>query len=172
MEEEATSAPVAAGTLREPAHRVSPRAIRMWTVHALIGMVLLLAGQIAWWILADDPRIWHWVVGALWLVLGGGYAIIMPRWRYHVHRWEATSEAIYTQRGWLSQERRIAPISRVQTVDLKRGPITQLFRLASVTVTTASAAGPLEIEGLDVQEARRLVDALTAAAAAETGDAT
>ncbi len=159
-------------TLREPAHLVSPRAIWMWTVHAVLEVAVLLAGQVAWWLFTDGPRTWNWIIAAAWLVLGGGYAAVMPRWRYHVHRWEATAEAIYTQRGWLNQERRIAPISRVQTVDLERGPIAQAFGLASVTVTTASAAGPLKIEGLDVEQARRLVDALTAAAVAETGDAT
>lgn len=144
----------------------------MWTVEALIGMGVLLAAQVVWWWLDRGGNAWHWAVAALWLVGGGAYVLVMPRWRFRVHRWEATSEAIYTQRGWFNQERRIAPVSRVQTVDLHRGPIAQAFRLASVTVTTASAAGPLRIEGLDVDDARRLVDVLTAAAVAERGDAT
>lgn len=144
----------------------------MWTVHAAFAVAVLLAGQVAWWLLDDGPRTWHWVVGGLWLVFGGAYVVGMPRWRFRIHRWESTPHAIYTQRGWVNQERRIAPISRVQTVDLDRGPIAQAFRLASVTVTTASAAGPLEIEGLDLGDAQRLVEQLTAAAVAETGDAT
>jgi membrane protein YdbS with pleckstrin-like domain len=144
----------------------------MWTVEALISIGVLLVGQVLWWWFDRGHTIWHWVVAGLWLVLGGAYVVVMPRWRYRVHRWEATAEAIYTQRGWFNQERRIAPVSRVQTVDLHRGPIAQLFRLASVTVTTASAAGPLRIEGLDVAEARGLVEVLTAAAVADTGDAT
>jgi len=96
----------------------------------------------------------------------------MPIWRYRVHRWEVTSSAVYTQTGWISQERRIAPLSRVQTVDLTRGPIAQLLRLATVRVTTASAAGHLVVHGLDQDEAAALVERLTAAAAAERGDAT
>ena len=145
----------------------------MWTVSSLIGSLVLLAAQVAWWIVDDSPsRGWHWLVGAVWLVVDATYVIVMPRWRYRVHRWEATPHAIYTQTGWLKQERRIAPLSRVQTVDLERGPLAQLFGLASVTVTTASAAGPLGIAGLEVGVARELVDALTAAAVAETGDAT
>lgn len=160
-------------SLREPAHLVSPRAKVMWTLQALIVQVVLLAGQIVWWLLDRHPtRTWHWVVGAVWLVGGAVYVGVMPQWRYRVHRWEATPHAIYTQAGWLSQERRIAPLSRVQTVDLARGPIAQLCRLASVTVTTASAAGPLRIEGLDADVARELTDSLTAAAVAERGDAT
>ncbi len=162
----------ALAVLREPANLVCRRAVSMWTVEAVVAMAFLLAGQVVWWWLDPGDSTWHWVVGGLWLVLGGAYVLVMPRWRYRVHRWEATPEAIYTQRGWINQERRIAPVSRVQTVDLHRGPIAQAFQLASVTVTTASAAGPLRIEGLDVDEARHLVDVLTAAAVAETGDAT
>ena len=164
----------ARGPLREPAHRVSTRAIGMWTVEALVLVAVLLGGQLVWWFVDDEPtsRAAHWVVGAIWLVLSIAYVVIMPRWRYRVHRWEATEHAIYTQAGWLRQERRIAPLSRVQTIDLERGPVAQLFRLASVTVTTASAAGPLSIHGLDLPVARELVESLTSAAVRERGDAT
>ena len=47
-----------------------------------------------------------------------------------------------------------------------------MFRLATVTVTTASAAGALQISGLDREVARRLVDELTLKADAVEGDAT
>ena len=66
-----------------------------------------------------------------------------------MHRWEITGTAVYTQTGWWARERRIAPMSRIQTVDHAEGAIARLFGLATVTVTTASAAGALEIEGLD-----------------------
>ena len=159
--------------LREPAHRVARRAVVMWTLQALIVLAVLLAGQVVWWLVDDAPsRAAHWAVGAVWLVAGAAYAVAMPQWRYRVHRWEATPRAIYTQSGWLWQERRIAPLGRVQTVDLQRGPLAQVLGLAAVTITTASAAGPVTIHGLDLPVAHDLVDALTAAAVAETGDAT
>jgi membrane protein YdbS with pleckstrin-like domain len=96
----------------------------------------------------------------------------MPRWRYAVHRWEAAPDAVYTQSGWFDQERRIAPVSRIQTVDTERGPFEQLFGLSSVTVTTASAAGALEIKALDREVADRLVDELTATTVRDDEDAT
>ena len=77
------------------------------------------------------------------------YAAVVPQWRYLVHRWEVTDTAVYTQTGWWARERRIAPMSRIQTVDYAEGPIARLFGLATVTVTTASAAGALQIDGLD-----------------------
>ena len=141
--------------LREPAHLVSPRARVMWLVEGAFLMLVLFAGQVLWWFLdGSRSRTPHVVVGVAWLVLTVLYLSIMPVWRYRVHRWEHTETAVYTQTGWLDQERRIAPVSRIQTVDMTRGPVAQALGLASVTVTTASAAGPLKIHGLDLDVAR------------------
>jgi membrane protein YdbS with pleckstrin-like domain len=112
------------------------------------------------------------IVAVLTALLALGYLVIMPIWRYRVHRWETTDQAVYVQRGWFTVERRIAPISRIQTVDTERGPVEQLFGLARVTVTTASAAGPLAIHGLDAPTADRLAEQLTEITQATRGDAT
>ena len=86
----------------------------------------------------------------------GSYAAVVPALRYRIHRWEITHEAVYTLSGWLVREWRIAPISRVQTVDTERGPLQQLLKLADLTVTTASARGPVKIVGLDEHQATEL----------------
>ena len=52
------------------------------------------------------------------------------------------------------------------------GPLEQHFRLATVTVTTASAKGPVRIDGLDHERAEELVRKLTAVTQATDGDAT
>ncbi|MET3425082.1 membrane protein YdbS with pleckstrin-like domain [Actinoplanes tereljensis] len=159
--------------LRPPMHRVSPRARWYWTAKAAVLWTVLLVPQVIWWFAdGDGARLPHLIVGAGWLVLAAVHLAVMPQWRYRVHRWEATDTAVYTQTGWLSQERRIAPISRVQTVDSERGPIEQLFKLANVTVTTASAAGPLKIQGLAVADADQLVADLTTRVGQTVGDAT
>ncbi|HRD62454.1 MAG TPA: PH domain-containing protein [Nocardioides sp.] len=163
--------PSRAPSLREPSQRVSPRARLMWTVEALLLAVLLaavpivLAGPLS---LFDLPW-WLWLLGGLALA---AYVVVEPHWRYVVHSWEVTDTAVYTQTGWWSRERRIAPMSRIQTVDHVEGVLSRLFGLATVTATTASAAGALEISGLDKDVARRLVDDLTVKADAVEGDAT
>ena len=162
--------------LREPANRLSPRAQRYWLARAGGLAVVVVGGQVAWLIISAwgpgtaDP--WHLPVLVVSTIAALLYVSVMPPWRYRVHRWEATPLAVYTQTGWVRRERRIAPLSRVQTVDTEQGAIARLFKLAKVTVTTASAAGPLVIDGLDTDVAARLVEQLTAAAAAERGDAT
>ena len=157
--------------LREPRERVSPRARSMWLVgclaEGLVTLAILTAVALAW----DSLAARWWLVGAA-AVLVLGYAAIVPRWRYLVHRWEVSDTAVYTQTGWWARERRIAPMSRIQTVDYAEGALSRLFGLATVTVTTASAAGALRIEGLDRALAQRLVDDLTLKADAVEGDAT
>lgn len=168
-----TNGPAQVRRLREPAHLVSPRARLMWLAGGVAQVAGLLGVQVVWWVLDDGgSRTPHLLVGGGFALLAALYLVVMPQWRYRVHRWEVTPTAVYTQTGWVNQERRIAPVSRIQTVDMARGPLAQLFRLASVTVTTASAAGPLRIQGLDVDVARRLIDELTEATVAELGDAT
>ena len=157
--------------LREPAQQVSPRARTMWRVGAAAEGLFTLAVLVAVALFWDAVDLqWWWV--AIGVLLVASWTAVVPQWRYAVHRWEVTDTAVYTQTGWWARERRIAPMSRLQTVDYAEGAIARLFRLASVTVTTASAAGALSIDGLDREVARRLVDQLTARADAVEGDAT
>ena len=157
--------------LREPRERVDPRARGMWLVGCIaedgVTLAILAVAALAW---ESFPARW-WLVGAA-AVLVIGYAAVVPQWRYLVHRWEVSDTAVYTQTGWWARERRIAPMSRIQTVDYAEGALSRLFGLATVTVTTASAAGALRIEGLDAALAQRLVDDLTLKADAVEGDAT
>ena len=158
--------------LRAPANLVSPRAKIYWTVRALTGWLIIAGVQAVVWASAAHPGPGH----AILLAITGGLALahlsVMPQWRYRVHRWEATDTAVYTQSGWFSQERRIAPVARIQTVDTARGPFEQAFGLANVTVTTASAAGPLKIHALRRDIADALVHDLTVRTQAAGGDAT
>ena len=158
--------------LRDPANLVSPRAIAYWTLRAVPLWILVLAGELLWWRGSSDHTGLRAALLALTVLFAAAHLIVMPRWRYRVHRWEVTSTAVYTKSGWLSQERRIAPLSRVQTVDTERGPLEQLFMLANVTVTTASAAGPLRINGLDRATAEGVVAELTEVTSHSAGDAT
>ncbi|WP_346074272.1 PH domain-containing protein [Saccharopolyspora thermophila] len=158
--------------LRPPRHRVERRAIGWWTTQALLLVVPPLVALAVLAVLLPSARFWLLLGLAAVAVAGIPYVLVMPQWRYRVHRWETTEDAVYTAAGWLRQEWRVAPMSRIQTVDTVRGPLQQLFNLASVTVTTASAAGPLTIAGLDREVAVAVVEQLTAVTQATPGDAT
>lgn len=159
-------------TLRAPAHLVSSRARWYWAVRAGAGWVGVVAAEGLIWLASPGSGAVHLALLLATLLLAGAHLTVMPQWRYRVHRWETTDTAVYTQTGWFTQERRIAPVVRIQTVDLQRGPIEQLFGLADVTVTTASAAGPLKVHGLDLATAEALVAELTIRTDHDPGDGT
>jgi hypothetical protein len=157
--------------LRAPGNRVSRRAIRYWTARATLSGSVVVIVELAFAGMSGFPLPWRAILIATF-VLAVLHAIIMPRWRFNVHRWEVTDEALYTRAGWFSVHWRIAPISRIQTIDSHRSVGERIFGLANVTATTASAAGPVRIHGLDRQLADRLLDQLAVATGQTPGDAT
>nr|WP_090276177.1 PH domain-containing protein [Mycolicibacterium komanii]CRL69370.1 membrane flanked domain-containing protein [Mycolicibacterium komanii] len=158
--------------LVDPANKPSRKAPLVWAIGAAIPWSVLAFAQLVWF--AVDARPW-WVHALAALGTLSGivlFVVVVPWWRYRVHRWDVDPRAVYTRTGWLTQERRIAPISRVQTVDTERGPLDRLFGLANVTVTTASSAGAVRIIALDADVADAVVARLTDIAALGAEDAT
>lgn len=158
--------------LADPAHPPSRKAPLVWALGAAAQWSIAIVAQVLWF-LFDGRLPWLHILAALGTVVGVTVSVVVaPLWRYRVHRWEVDPTAVYTRSGWLVQERRIAPISRVQTVDTYRGPLDRLFGLANVTVTTASSAGAVRIVALDLDVADRVVAQLTDIAALGQEDAT
>jgi len=156
--------------LRPPAHRADPRAVTWWRLRAAGGLVAPVAAELL--LLAAIGSGWTIGLLAATLVAGATYVAVVPPWLYRISRWEVTDRAVYTLHGWLVREWRIAPISRVQTVDTERGPLQQLLGLATVTVTTASARGAVRVRGLARDDAAELARMLTETTNATPGDAT
>ncbi|AQA06166.1 hypothetical protein BVC93_05945 [Mycobacterium sp. MS1601] len=158
--------------MRDPLNPPSSKAPLVWALGAAIPWAVVLIG-LAIWLALDNRMLWLQITAAAVSLVCAAVSIgVVPVWRYRVHRWEISDTAVYTRTGWLLQERRIAPISRVQTVDTQRGPLDRLFGLATVTVTTASSAGAVQIAALDTGVADQVVAHLTAVAAIGEADAT
>lgn len=159
--------------LRPPVHQANPRAVTWWRLRALVAALGFTGPQLVALAVLGSQAPW-WLAGTATAtaVLSVAYLAVVPAIRYRIHRWEVTEHAVYVLSGWLVREWRIAPISRVQTVDTERGPLQQLIRLATVTVTTASAKGAVKISGLDARDAAELARDLTETTQATPGDAT
>lgn len=159
-------------TLVDPTQPPSRRAPLVWALGAAIPWLFVAVAQLIW-IVIDQRMLWLHAAVAAATAVGAAVSVgVVPLWRYRVHRWEVSPRAVYTRSGWLVQERRIAPISRVQTVDTYRGPLDRLFGLANVTVTTASSAGAVQIVALDTEVADRVAAHLTDIASIGSDDAT
>ncbi|MDA2814397.1 PH domain-containing protein [Nocardiopsis sp. RSe5-2] len=167
--------------LRPPQHRVSPRAVPMWTLGSAVGHLVTAAvlGFAAWgamtvgwsWI-PDWVSRYAWWVPAVYAVYGVVETAVVPRFRFRVHRWEVTEDVIYTRKGWIGREWQLVPISRIQTVDHTQGWFERMFRVATLEVQTASHAGSSTIEGLDADQAREISEDLAVRAGELRDDAT
>ncbi|MER7535066.1 PH domain-containing protein [Streptomyces sp. NPDC097704] len=158
--------------LRPPRNAVDQRAVTWWRTRLLVTTAVPVAVLAVLGALIGPARSWLLLAAGAVAVLGLACTAFFPAWWFRVHRWEVTDEAVYVRTGAFWQEWRIAPMSRIQTVDTVRGPLEQAFGLATVTVTTASSKGAIRIGGLDHELAAELAERLTALTRATPGDAT
>jgi uncharacterized protein len=151
--------------VREPAWSLSRSAITLWVTEGAIGSLLLGVGAAVFAIFVpgdlDGPfPALHWLVpigAVLYAVVTVG---IRPWFRFRVHRWEVTADAVYTLTGWVTRTWTLVPISRIQTVDVTRGVLQQLFGLSTVAVLTASSQGTVRVWHLEADVAQRVADDL------------
>jgi uncharacterized protein len=151
--------------VREPAWPLSRSAIGLWVTEGVIGSVLLGIAATLFTVFVPSyaPAPWpllRWLVPLAAL----GYAVVVigirPWIRFRVHRWEVTGEAVYTLTGWLTRTWTLVPISRIQTVDVTRGVLQQVFGLSTVAVMTASSQGTVRVWHLEADVAQRVADDL------------
>ncbi|MEO5877870.1 MAG: PH domain-containing protein [Streptosporangiaceae bacterium] len=168
-------------SLRPPAHRISPRTMLQWGLEYLLGALTLtgLASVAAAW---GENGAWTWLPAALdariwWLpviigTLGLLVTLTAPVWRYQVHRWEVSSDVVYTRIGWITRQWLLVPVSRIQTVDAEQGWIERLLGLATLKINTASHQGSSELTGLTAEQATLLAAELARRAHDLRDDAT
>jgi membrane protein YdbS with pleckstrin-like domain len=161
MEGEMTTAP---SPVRKPAWPLSRSAIWLWVTQGLLGALALGAMAAVFAVAVPDEGgplpLLQWAVPVFAVVYAVVAVGIRPFFRYRVHRWEVTGEAVYTLTGWLTRTWTLVPIARIQTVDVTRGVLQQLFGLASVAVLTASSQGTVRVPNLELGVAQQLAEDL------------
>jgi uncharacterized protein len=149
--------------VREPAWSLSRSAIGLWVTEGVIASVFLGIGAtaVAMFVPSSAPVAFlRWAVPAAVLLYAVAVIGVRPRVRFRVHRWEVTADAVYTLTGWLTRTWTLVPISRIQTVDVTRGVLQQLFGLSTVAVLTASSQGTVRVWHLEADVAQRVADDL------------
>jgi membrane protein YdbS with pleckstrin-like domain len=159
-----------------PAWPLSRSAIWLWVTQGLLSALALGVAATVFTVVVPAEGgplpVLHWAVPAFAAVYAVVAVGIRPVFRYRVHRWEVTGEAVYTLTGWLTRTWTLVPIARIQTVDVTRGVLQQLFGLASVAVLTASSQGTVRVPDLELGVAQRMAEDLARRAEAVPDDAT
>jgi uncharacterized protein len=159
--------------LREPAQALEPRMRTVWAVEGALAVALLALGVAATVVVLVlvDAVTAAWIVGVVGAaaVLAGALFLVwvMPTLDHRHFRYEVTDLGLYVARGWLWRRWQVVPHARIQTVDIKRGPLLRAFGLVEVQVATAAAGGGTGIPGLAPDAADALVTELALRAGIE-----
>lgn len=143
------------------------RVIQLWRISglfgcaivalpALVGLVFLSHSLLGRAILAFAP----WTI---LLMLGGVWVLWYPPRAYQAWGYRVEERVLEIRSGVWFRVVRLLPLSRLQHVDLHRGPLERAHGLASLTLHTAGTReASLGIPGLADADAERLRDQLTA----------
>jgi uncharacterized protein len=112
-----------------------------------------------------------------WIAIGGVFAaaIAIGLWlayrRYRYTFWKLDRDGFAVKRGRIWQWETRVPTTRVQHMDLKRGPLERAHGLASVILHTAGTRlSAVSVSGIDHHDAERLREYLTRQIDRQDGD--
>jgi len=149
------------GDAAAPAELVplNPRVRRLWWVRGAVVVLQLtvLAAVIDW---VGDPPTPRGLVPLGVALLGAAVVAVSVRLRYARWRYAVREADLWIRSGLLWVTISVIPLSRLQFVDTRQGPLERYFRLSSLVVHTAALGTSGKLPGLDVEEAERLRERL------------
>jgi uncharacterized protein len=145
-----------------PFHKLPPRAIRVWQLGSSIGNLFFFGIPAVYAAVfgMESFHFWIFVASSLIITIMWIFSVAVlqylswKNWRYAVD-----AKEIDLKRGVLIKNRTLIPLSRVQHVDTRQGPLLRWYNLSSVTISTAATTH--EIPALDEVIADRVRDQIS-----------
>lgn len=137
--------------MKEPSfHKLTPRSIRVWQWSNSFRSLFLFALPATYAIIFGHDGFHQWIVISLVLLVFLSWLLSifwMPYLSWKNWRYAIDENEIDLKRGVIFKTRTLIPLSRVQHVDTRQGPLLGSYNLASVTISTAATTH--EIPALD-----------------------
>ncbi|OYR47233.1 PH domain-containing protein [Halorubrum sp. Eb13] len=127
------------------AQSLHPRIRIVWILRAVIVAAVFSLPFAGGFYIGRLPMWAPFAAGGVVLALGVVHAVLKyRRWSYEIRE-----DALYLDRGVVTQVRTTVPLVRIQHVDSRRGPVERGVGLASCVVYTAGSRGAdVRIPGL------------------------
>jgi len=139
---------------------LAPRARMLFIAGAATGFALSVALGITICGFTLMPALLWWAPPACAL-LAAAFGGWLGNRRYRNTRWILDDDGFGLRRGRLWHSDTRVPGSRVQHLDIRRGPLERHFRLATLVIHTAGTRhSEVSVSGLDAGDAERLRDRL------------
>lgn len=130
-------------------------------VGAFVGLVAAAAPTILLAVLWESPVALF--VPLLLAGIGVAVGLVWANRRYARFGYVLTDEAVRVRDGVVIHSDAIAPLYRVQHVDINRGPLQLSFGLATLTIHTAAPAADIRLPDLRADHAEQVRDDILAA---------
>lgn len=145
-----------------PFHKLPPRAIRVWQLGSSIGNLFFFGIPAVYAAVFGMESFHFWIVVASSVIIALIWVFsvaVLPYLSWKNWRYAVDAKEIDLKRGVLIKNRTLIPLSRVQHVDTRQGPLLRWYNLASVTISTAATTH--EIPALDEVIADRVRDQIS-----------
>lgn len=143
-------------------------AIGLAILGAALALVAALVSEVK---LGVSPWLWAGLLAVAGLLAGALFGIWLGARRHSYYRWRLDATGFAVSSGKLWQRHTHVPATRVQHLDISRGPLQRHYRLATLTVHTAGTHGhALSLPCLDQADAEALRAALAAGIEPESDD--
>lgn len=109
-----------------------------------------------------------WLPAVVAVAGASAAAALVPELRYRRWRYEIRDDEIDIRHGALAIRRTLVPMSRVQHVETRTGPLQSAFGLATVIFHTAAGANPIpQLRGEEADQVRGRIARLARASTDE-----
>jgi uncharacterized protein len=137
--------------------RLDPRVVTVWRLGGAVAALVAAAHAAVAALVLDASPLWALAV----LAPGLAAALFVPAALYRAWSWRVSEGEVRLKRGLWWRAESVVPLSRIQHVDTRQGPLQRAFGLATVVVFTAGSVGArVAIPGLDAAQAEALRDRL------------
>ncbi|GAQ18221.1 bacterial membrane flanked domain protein [Oceanobacillus picturae] len=128
-------------SLLSPNKKLSKKAVKVWRLTETISNVISL---IVLAILFYLDFYFSWVYWIGWIliglvvigIVGGIWGYIKPGLLYKHWRYDISEEFLQLKSGAIKEEHQLVPMTKIQSVSTKQGPLLRKYALYAVTVQT------------------------------------
>ncbi len=134
-------------------HPIHPSARKVWMINGIIGSIFIMVIPIIAFLFLK-----HWLILAIPSLLCVYTILVHPWLEYKQWSYKITETSICYNHGIYTKKFTIIPVSRIQHLEIKQGPVLKHFGLSNVEIYTAGQAH--SIVAVHTAEAEGIIDSI------------
>ncbi len=136
--------------IQVPQHRLSKDSIKVALISETIGNIIgfTILGLLFYLDFRFSWKEWiGWILVGVttFSVLGTIWSLINPFMVYRNFRYDVNEEFLQIKMGAINEEHRLIPMTKIQSVATKQGPLLRKYGLAQVTIETFSSSHTIPV---------------------------